>query len=371
MAGIYVHVPFCKQKCTYCDFVSFANRENEVEGYFTSLFKEIVMKAPAAKGVTFHTVYFGGGTPSFVESVYIAATLKLIKQNYCVAQNAEITIEMNPGTVTAEKIAAYKRAGINRFSVGFQTADDAELARLNRIHTKAEFIEAAKLLQGENYSVDIMIGLHDHTVEQVQESLRVALNYGASHVSMYALTPEDGTPLYTDYLNGELPDGDTVAELYEAGVAYLKSRGLRRYEVSNFARDGYQSRHNLNYWKRGEYLGFGIAAHSFYKGKRFSNTENLAEYNACIAKEVFPVVFEEEVSPIEAEEEFILLALRTEEGVNFAEYEKAFGTSFTQKYGAKLQKLASFLNCDEKGVRILPEKMYVQDGVVAELLADL
>ena len=117
--------------------------------------------------------------------------------------------------------------------------------------------QAAKLLQGENYSVDIMIGLHDHTVEQVQESLRVALNYGASHVSMYALTPEDGTPLYTDYLNGELPDGDTVAELYEAGVAYLKSRGLRRYEVSNFARDGYQSRHNLNYWKRGEYLGFG------------------------------------------------------------------------------------------------------------------
>ena len=370
MPGIYVHIPFCKHKCTYCDFVSFAGKDGEAENYFNNLYHELMYRAQQAKGVTFDTVYFGGGTPSFVDAVYITAALTLIKREFRIAENAEITIEMNPGTVTEEKLQAYKKAGFNRFSVGFQTANDDELLRLNRIHTKADFIETAKLLEGENFSADVMIGLHDESEEDVLESLRIALNYGASHVSVYALTPADGTPIYTDYLNGELPDGDEVAERYETCVKYLQSRGVFRYEVSNFAKPGMESRHNLNYWKRGEYLGFGIAAHSFFGGKRFANTENFKEYDLALKNERFPVVYEEEITEKEAEEEFVMLALRTEAGIDYAAYKKAFNEDFPVKYERKLQKLAPFFRETEKGIALLPEKMYVQDGIVLELLSE-
>ncbi|MBE7090607.1 MAG: radical SAM family heme chaperone HemW [Clostridiales bacterium] len=369
MAGIYVHVPFCKHKCTYCDFVSFSNKEGEMQSYFENLFKEIVYRAPAHKNDTFDTVYFGGGTPSYVESLLITATLTLIKQNYRVSKDAEITLEMNPGTVTKDKILAYKRAGFNRFSLGLQTVSDQELLRLNRIHTKKEFCEAATLLSGENFSVDIMVGLHDQTKEEVEESLRVALNYGASHVSVYALTPVDGTPLYTDYLNGELPDSDETADLYHTAVEYLKNRGFHRYEISNFALKGKESRHNLNYWQRGEYLGFGIAAHSFYGGERFSNTENLSEYAMCIAGEKSPVVFRERLSESEAEEEFIMLAFRTEQGFAKAEYEKMFGAPFSLRYAEKLRRIGKYLDVEGERVKIKDEYFYVQDGIVAELLS--
>ncbi len=369
MAGIYVHVPFCKHKCTYCDFVSFAGKEGEVQGYFENLFKEIVYRAPAHKNDVFDTVYFGGGTPSFVDALYVTATLTLLKQNYRIAKDAEITLEMNPGTVTKEKIAAYKRAGFNRFSLGLQTANDSELVRLNRIHTKKEFCDAATMLSGENFSVDIMVGLHNQTKADVEESLRIALNYGASHVSVYALTPVDGTPLYTDYLNGELPDSDEAADLYGAAVQYLKSRGFSRYEISNFSLKGKESRHNLNYWRRGEYLGFGIAAHSFYGGERYSNTENLAEYALCITREKSPVIFRERLTETEAEEEFIMLAFRTEEGFLKEEYQKLFGVPFTARYAKKLQRIGKYLDLEGDRVKIREEYFYVQDGIVAELMA--
>ncbi len=369
MAGIYVHVPFCKQKCTYCDFVSFPNREGEIEPYFTDLCHEIVFRAPEGKGMEFDTVYFGGGTPSFVPAVFVTAALTLVKRYYRVKENAEITIEMNPGTVTAEKLAAYKRAGFNRFSVGFQTADDRELARLNRIHTKADFIAATELLAGENFSADVMIGLHDQKKEDVIESLRVALNHGASHISMYALTPEDGTPVYTDYLNGELPCADEVRALYDAGVSYLESRGFHRYEVSNFALPGWESRHNLNYWRRGEYLGFGIAAHSFLRNRRYSNTENPAEYRLALKNERLPVVFSEELTKEEAEEELLMLAFRLKEGLDLATYKAATGKDFLTAYAEKLKRYAGCLEISETRVSVKDEYLYVQDEIVSGLLA--
>ncbi|MDE7087604.1 MAG: radical SAM protein, partial [Clostridia bacterium] len=204
MSGIYVHIPFCKQKCRYCDFTSFPDKINLAESYMTCLYHEMAMRGEELKDYTFDTLYIGGGTPSVVDESYIAMLVAAAKKYFKLAQNAEITIEMNPGTVSASKIALYKKCGINRFSVGLQTAVDSQLEDLGRCHNLNEFLSCAKLLKGENFSVDIMIGLKGQTLADIEKSIEVAANSGASHISMYALTPEDGTPIYTDYLNGEL-----------------------------------------------------------------------------------------------------------------------------------------------------------------------
>ena len=250
MAGIYVHIPFCKHKCTYCDFTSFPNRLNFAEAYMACLYKEMEMRKGELEKEVFDTVYFGGGTPSVIDPRYIYGAMKQIKKCFHLAKNPEITIEINPGTVSEQKIATYKRAGINRFSIGLQTAIDEQLAELGRIHTAREYVYCTSLLKGENFSTDIMLGLKGQTKEDVRKSIELAAGSGAKHISMYALTPEDGTPIYTDYLNGELPDEDEVAELYDYGRALLKEKGYLRYEVSNFTKAGFGSRHNMNYWKR-------------------------------------------------------------------------------------------------------------------------
>ena len=184
--------------------------------------------------------------------------MKQIVKHFHLSKNPEVTIEMNPGTVSEQKIATYKRAGINRFSVGLQTAIDEQLQEIGRIHGVRDYLYTATLLKGENFSADIMLGLKGQTQEDVKKTVEVVAASGAKHVSMYALTPEDGTPIYTDYLNGELPDSDEVASLYEYGRKLLQEKGYARYEVSNFAKKGYESRHNLNYWRRGEYIGMGL-----------------------------------------------------------------------------------------------------------------
>ena len=234
MAGIYLHIPFCKQKCRYCDFTSFPNRLSFAEAYMACLYKEIEMRGKQLEGMTFDTVYFGGGTPSLIPPEYIYGAMKQIVRCFSLGKRPEVTIEMNPGTVSEQKIATYKRAGINRFSVGLQTAYDEQLRELGRVHTVRDYLYCTSLLKGENFSADVMIGLKGQTADEVQKTIALAAGSGAKHISMYALTPEDGTPVYTDYLNGELPDADEVAALYDAGYAKLKELGFYRYEVSNF-----------------------------------------------------------------------------------------------------------------------------------------
>lgn len=198
MAGIYVHIPFCKSKCSYCDFTSFPDKLCFAESYMACVYREMSKRSGQLKNYTFDTLYIGGGTPSVIDESYIAMLVAAAKKNFNLSQNAEITIEMNPGTVSAGKINTYKKCGINRFSVGLQTAIDNQLRDLGRIHTLNEFITCAKLLKGENFSVDVMIGLKNQTVSDIEKTIEVAATFGASHISMYALTPEDGTPIYTD-----------------------------------------------------------------------------------------------------------------------------------------------------------------------------
>ncbi len=330
------------------------------------VYREMSKRSGQLKNYTFDTLYIGGGTPSVIDESYIAMLVAAAKKNFNLSQNAEITIEMNPGTVSAGKINTYKKCGINRFSVGLQTAIDNQLRDLGRIHTLNEFITCAKLLKGENFSVDVMIGLKNQTVSDIEKTIEVAATFGASHISMYALTPEDGTPVYTDYLNGELPDSDEVAAQYTAGVEKLKSLGFDRYEVSNFCKKGKESRHNLNYWKRGEYIGFGVSASSFINNVRFTNTFDLDEYFKCIMTNRFPVVDSEEIDEEGREEEYIMLHLRTVDGIDLQEFKKYFGVDFIKKYSNQIKKLSDSLIINERTLRIKDEYLFVQNSIIIE-----
>ena len=368
MAGIYVHIPFCKSKCRYCDFASFPDKITFAESYMACVYREMAMRKEDLKDYTFDTLYIGGGTPSVVDESYIAMLVAAAKKNFNLTKDAEITIEINPGTISAGKVEMYEKCGINRYSVGLQSAINSQLAELGRIHTLNEFVTCAKLLKGKNFSVDVMIGLKNQTVDDVLKTIEVAASFGASHISMYALTPEDGTPIYTDYLNGELPDSDEVAEMYAAGVEKLKALGFERYEVSNFAKKGRESRHNLNYWKRGEYIGFGVAASSCINNIRFTNTFDLDEYFKCILANHLAVIDREEVDKEGQKEEFIMLALRTSKGLNLAEYARLFGGDFQKEFAPAIEKTREYVEFNEGYFRIKSEYLFVQNSVIIEFL---
>lgn len=369
MAGIYVHVPFCKAKCRYCDFLSFPDKIGIAESYMAYVYREMAMRKPELEDYAFESLYIGGGTPSVIDENYIAMLVAAARKNFNLEKGAEITIEMNPGTVSASKIETYKKCGINRFSVGLQTAIDSQLEDLGRVHNLNQFVQCARLLKGENFNVDAMIGLKGQTTEDIRKTLETAAAFGASHISMYALTPEDGTPIYTDYLNGELPDGDEVAAQYAFGVETLKRLGFDRYEVSNFCKKGKESRHNLNYWRRGEYIGFGVSASSHIKDTRFTNTYDLDEYFKCILSNRFPVIDSEKIDLQGKKEEFIMLALRTAEGLSLEKYKSLFGEDFTEEYAAAIAKNAEYTLTNAGFYKIKDEYLFVQNTIITDFFS--
>ena len=368
MAGIYVHVPFCKSKCTYCDFASYPKEIGKADAYFACLYREIKGRGMQLKDREFDTVYFGGGTPSIVDAKLILGALRQIRECFNLSKDAEITLEVNPATLTKEKYEVYKKAGINRYSIGLQTGDDAELKRLNRIHTAKDYLLTTSILKGENFSADILIGIHNQTEKDLINTIDLAILSGAKHISMYALTPEVGTPIYTDYLNGELLSDDETASLYDVGVKHLEKNGFNRYEVSNFALDGYQSKHNYNYWMRGEYIGFGVSASSFISERRFTNTFNVEEYiNAIIANKTA------EISSDNIEEgdrpfEYIMLALRTTKGLNIDNFNKKTGLNFYKEYEKPLKKYQQCFEESDGYIRIKPEYLYVQNTILIDFM---
>lgn len=370
MPGIYVHIPFCKQKCSYCDFCSFPDKNAYQEAYMACLYKEMELRKEQLKDYEFDTVYFGGGTPSLIDPKYIYGAVNQILKCFRLSKNPEVTLELNPGTISENKVATYKRAGINRFSIGLQTAIDAQLADLNRIHNVRDYVYATTLLKGENFSTDVMLGLKGQTKEDVYKTIELATQCGSSHISMYALTVEDGTPIYTDYLNGELPDSDEVAELYEYGRALLKERGFERYEVSNFSKPGKRSRHNLNYWRRGEYVGFGLSASSFLMDNRIANTFDLDEYMKCVLSGFIPAVDSEGVTEQQARFETVMLALRTSEGLDVAAFEKEFDVSFTELFRNSLARNRAFLEVRGGRLRIKDEYLYVQNSILMPFMEE-
>ncbi len=367
---LYLHIPFCMKKCLYCDFLSFAEDEKTQDAYMNALMREIRYYGEREKDVLISTVYIGGGTPSWLKADRIMALMQAVRGSFALMTDAEITIECNPGTVTEEKLAAYRAAGINRLSIGLQSADDAELRLLGRVHTFAQFIKTYELARGSgftNINVDLMSGLPGQTVRAVRATLQKVLMLRPEHISAYSLIVEEGTPFYDRYhadvqrqqagLATELlPTEDEAYEMAKATERMLSKAGYEHYEISNFAKPGYACRHNIGYWRRAEYLGLGLGAASLLGEYRCANRRDLAEYlrlsrqidilalrqengEQCPASNLHATV--EKLSVKAQMEEFMFLGLRLTEGVYREDFERFFQIPVESVYGEPLKRMAA------------------------------
>ena len=352
---IYIHIPFCVKKCAYCDFLSCPAGDETKDRYVQALCREIEWSKDCLKEYLVDTVFIGGGTPSILEEKYIGQILDTLRSTARISDDAEITIECNPGTLTMEKLEAYKDADINRISLGLQSANDEELKTIGRIHNFEEFKKSfnlARLAGFNNINVDIMSALPGQTLESYKETLAKVITLNPDHISAYSLIVEDETPLKDRVENGEvaLPSEDEEREMYYYTKEFLEKTGYKRYEISNYAKDGYECRHNIGYWKRVEYLGFGIGAASLFKGERFSNTSDINRYMHVLEKEdvmnadeVWKALNEniETLTQKDEMEEFMFLGLRMTDGVSKSDFKKIFNCDIEAVYGNVIEKLAN------------------------------
>ena len=347
MAGLYLHIPFCVKKCDYCDFSSFA-LEGSLEAYVCALIREIELTADSELNrLTFDSVFFGGGTPSLLSGEQMQRIMRALHEHFLVLDGAECSMECNPGTATAEHLSGYRAAGINRLSIGLQSTNDVLLKSIGRIHSFAQFsqtLEQARIAGFTNINADVMHGLPGQSIEQYLDTLRIVCDLELQHISSYALTLEEQTPLYQRVKIGEtkLPDEDLVADMQDAGIDYLASRGYARYEISNFARAGYDCHHNTNYWLNGEYLGLGLAAHSAIRLKqwtRLANTDELEEYYRLLGKGRRPVRETIRLLPADEMFESVMLGLRLTRGIDRAAFRARFGVGIKDAYSLAIDPL--------------------------------
>ena len=346
--GIYIHIPFCKQKCYYCDFVSYSNKCSEVKEYIESLKKEIEEFDFSNYKVT--SIYIGGGTPSYIDSIYIVEILSELKEklkcNLIEFKDIEITIEVNPGTVDTKKLNDYKKSGINRLSIGLQSTKNDILKKIGRIHTYQEFLKIYKLAREtgfKNINIDLMIGIPGQKIGDLKNTLQDIIKLEPEHISVYSLIIEENTPIEKMLENGEikLPDEDLERNMYWYVKNTLELNGYNHYEISNFAKFGKESRHNLNCWNQEEYIGFGVAAHSYLNGIRFSNTINVEEYIQHLEnnRKEENIQIEESQSLEDKKNEFMMLGFRKIQGVDIARFKEKFIDNPIFLYREKLNKL--------------------------------
>ena len=341
--GIYVHIPFCKRKCAYCDFISFSGKARLIEKYVEALKREINKCKISKEDYMVKTIYFGGGTPSFIESKYIVEILEAIKEKFNISKNAEITIEINPGTVTEEKLKDYYEVGINRISFGLQSTNSQLLKLVGRIHSYSSFLEGYNLARKtgfKNINVDLMIGLPVQTLKDVQKDLSRIIELNPEHVSVYSLIVEEGTRIEEKIKNKELylPSEKLERKMYWEVKKKLEEAGYIHYEISNFAKAGYESKHNLSCWNQEEYLGFGLAAHSYFNNVRYSNTDDFEEYFDW--PENSKIIHERQTDE-DKQKEFMLLGLRKIEGVAISDFKNKFIENPIYLYRETLNKLVT------------------------------
>ncbi len=368
--SIYVHVPFCVRKCDYCDFASYAGRDDQIAPYFDVLSDELRSWADALQTRRVRSAFFGGGTPSLVDDRYIARIMRELRECAEFDADAEITLEANPGTIDARKLAAYRAAGVNRLSIGVQSFDAELLSSIGRIHDPAQAMSAVRMAAEcgfENVSIDLMYALPGQTMDAWRDTLIAACGLPIRHVSAYSLIVEDGTRMADRVRSGAaiVPDDDTVNEMQRMAVHLLEQHGFARYEISNFARPGCESRHNMNYWLGGEYLGLGSAAHSLMNDARFSNSPRIDRYIAGERMQSREVRSEKDRM-----EEMIMLQTRTVRGMDLAEWQDRFGTDFCSTHERAVRKLESYdlIEIESGYLRLTPIGLEMQDSVVLELL---
>lgn len=361
--GLYIHIPFCKHKCPYCDFFSGNADENAFDNYVIELKDKIKYWSEKAKRDV-ATVYFGGGTPSVLGADRLCDILDFIKSNFNIQNNAEITVEVNPDsakTIDFEKMYA---CGFNRISMGMQTAVEDELRLLGRIHSIDDAktsVERAKSAGFNNISLDLMMGIPNQTIESLEKSISFCADCEVTHISSYILKIEENTPFYKVQNKLKLADDDMQAEMYLKAVEMLDSLGYKQYEISNFAKQGYESRHNTNYWRCGEYIGIGPSAHSFFEGKRFFYSRSMDDFNNN------KLSFEGTGGD---EEEFIMLSLRLKSGLNYYEFEEKFGytlPSYIIKKAKEYEKYG-YTNVTDKSISFTPKGFLVSNSIISELI---
>lgn len=342
--GIYIHIPFCKQKCMYCDFVSFPNQEEKQAQYIEKVLQEINQEKELLLKYQITTIYIGGGTPSVIDSKYITDILNTIKKvaNLETLENIEVTIEVNPGTVTEEKLLSYKNSGINRLSIGLQTTNDRLLKTIGRIHKYQDFLntyKTARKLGFNNINTDLMIGLPTQNLKDVKKSLEEIIMLKPEHISVYSLILEEDTPIEKLVNQGKLklPSDEAERRQYHYVKNILELNGYIHYEISNFAFPTKQSKHNCNCWEQKEYIGFGVSAHSYISKKRYSNTNNLNQY---LEKNLNEIKTINEIQNQESQEkEYMLLGLRKLEGVQITKFKEKFGKNPIYIFRNEIKKL--------------------------------
>lgn len=377
--GIYIHIPFCIRKCAYCDFLSFASEEEARKKYIRSLISEIEQWNDI-KRWHITSIFIGGGTPSVLKKEETALILEAVYNKFQVDDDAEITTEANPGTLTKDKLYTYREHGINRLSLGLQSVHDQELNLLGRIHTYEDFLKGFHMAREagfKNINVDLMSALPGQTVDSWRKSLSEILRLKAEHVSAYSLIIEEGTPFYEKYAEdarlrdmGEdcqiLPSEEDERRMYYETRRLTKEYGLEQYEISNYAKPGYECRHNQAYWLRQDYLGFGLGASSLIDNVRFRNTADLAQYNLGVFKKE-----ETEVLSVQEQmEETMFLGLRMKDGVSLEEFETVFHTPFSAVYGKAVQELKKegLVHVEDKRILLTEKGFDLSNYTLAQFL---
>ena len=368
--GLYVHIPFCKSKCLYCDFVSFANNNDMIERYIECVKKEIIQYATENKTMSEHglepkfivkTIYIGGGTPSYIDEDYIVQIMETIKHNFEVKEDAEITIEVNPGTASKDKLEAYKKCGINRLSIGLQSTQNKILKNIGRIHTYEEFIITyahAREAKFKNINVDLMINLPGQTLDDVKDSIKRIINLKPEHISVYSLIVEDNTPIKTllEMHCLELASDEVERQMYWYVKETLEKHKYHQYEISNFAKEGHESKHNMDCWNQKEYIGVGLNASSFLDNKRYSNISALEQYITNIEQNEMNknLILEETLNEESKMNEYMMLGLRKIAGVNIQEFKNTFNVNPIVRFCKPLEKLTKegLVQIDENSIKL-------------------
>ena len=371
--GIYIHIPFCRSKCDYCDFYSLAGREGQMDQYQKALLAHIRETAPLAQGIAVDTIYFGGGTPSFYGAKRIRELLAAVHKLFQVEQGAEVTVECNPDSVDLKSLRLLRKAGVNRLSLGMQSAQAEELRRIHRIHTPQQTdlaTELARKAKFSNVSLDLIYGLPGQTMESWKATVEHALSLLPQHLSCYGLKVEEGTPLARRVEAGEmLPDDDQQADLYLWTVGRLERAGYPQYEISNFAKPGYESRHNLRYWLTRPYIGFGPGAHSDFGGRRYSFVRNLDAYIQGVLEGGNVIDSSELIPQRERCGEYLMLRLRTVRGIDGQEYRRTYFMDFAP-LEARLREFAAQGWAEEAEGRwhFTPKGFLVSNQLIGDLL---
>jgi oxygen-independent coproporphyrinogen-3 oxidase len=366
--SLYIHIPFCVKKCIYCDFFSIPYDEGLALRYVDALVRELTVRKNDAGEL--RSVYVGGGTPTTLPIVSLMRLFRTIKDAFAVTADAEVTIEANPGTVDREKVRTLAEMGFNRFSLGVQSFDDDTLKILGRIHTFEDVLRAVAAVRSspiENFSVDLIYGIPGQTLDDWKKTVSTAIELAPRHISAYELTPEKDTPLFEKIETRELakPAEEIIVAMYDIAIDRLGAAGYRHYEISNFAKPGFECRHNLNYWNRGEYIGVGAAAHSFIGDKRIRNTSDLKKYIDNLKAGILPIEESFEISCEEAIKECIFLGLRKTEGLDIRMFSEELGIDIVKAADELIHQ--GFLEIDRDHLTLTRKGIVVSNPVITEL----